>query len=482
MSAAGFLPRPFYCLSFSIGRLLKLVLFSAILVLAAPGIINGQSTNTDATSGAGLYVDPTSGLGSWIWASTVSDNQTVLLWKSFVVPSDPHVWRARLCMTVDNEFTVYLDGRELGHGAEWRELFTFDLTPLLTPGRHVLAVKAFNSYSFAGMILGVQIDLVDGSHIRVKSDQSWKVIPDGVKDWQKVEEAKLDWASATVEAPMGGSPWWTKPENINIMPPILPIRLAFWQTGWFQALLSGICLMAITTSLWLMARLALHRKERWLLQRERARIARDIHDDLGSKITQLVLHGELLQSELPEAQKFRPQIDLICHDARDVLSVFDEILWAVNPKRDGLHDFITYVCNYAEKFLKFTSIQCFLDVAPDLPASGLNLPLRRGLLMVTKEALNNVVKHSEARELKLQIHCERGRLVLVLEDDGKGFDPMKADQQRNGLHNMAQRMAEMGGTFLITSAPGKGCKIQISAPLKQSRWRVWSQIEGTKRE
>jgi signal transduction histidine kinase len=229
-----------------------------------------------------------------------------------------------------------------------------------------------------------------------------------------------------------------------------------------------------------MARLALHRKERWLLQRERARIARDIHDDLGSKITQLVLHGELLQSELPEAQKFRPQIDLICHDARDVLSVFDEILWAVNPKRDGLHDFITYVCNYAEKFLQFTSIQCFLDVASDLPASGLNLPLRRGLLMVTKEALNNVVKHSEARELKLQIHCERGRLILTLEDDGKGFDPVKVDKQRNGLHNMAQRMAELGGTFLIVSMPGKGCKIQISAPLKQSRWRFWGRIEGSK--
>ena len=452
--------------------MLKLIFSFAFFALAACSI-RAEPTDGDSTSGAGVYVDPTSGLGSWIWASRVSDNQTVLLWKTFDIPSTPPVWRARLCMTVDNEFTVYLDGRELGHGAEWRELFTFDLTPLLAPGRHVLAVKAFNSYSYAGMILGVQIDLGDGSHIYVKSDQSWKVVPDGVKDWQKMTEAKSDWASATAEAPLGGHPWWSKPENIDIMPVILPIKLAFWQTGWFQALLSCVCLVAITTSLWLMARLALHRKERWLLQRERARIARDIHDDLGSKITQLVLHGELLQSELPEAQRFRPQIDLICHDARDVLSVFDEILWAVNPKRDGLHDFITYVCNYAEKFLHVSSIQCFLDVAPDLPASGLNLPVRRGLLMVTKEALNNVVKHSRAVELKLQIHCERGRLILTLEDNGRGFDPVKTNNQRNGLNNMAERMAELGGTFLIISQPGKGCRIEISAPLKQSRWRFW---------
>jgi signal transduction histidine kinase len=157
-----------------------------------------------------------------------------------------------------------------------------------------------------------------------------------------------------------------------------------------------------------------------------------------------------------------------------VLFVFDEILWAVNPKRDGLHDFITYVCNYAEKFLRVKSIQCFLDVASDLPASGLNLPLRRGLLMVTKEALNNVVKHSGAAELKLKIHCERERLILSLEDNGRGFDPMKTDNQRNGLNNMAERMAELGGTFLIVSQPGKGCKIEISALLKQPRWRFWA--------
>ena len=117
------------------------------------------------TSGVELYKDPTNGLGSWIWAAKVTDNQTVLLWKSFDIPLSASIASARLKMTVDNEFTVFLDGRELGHGADYPELFIFNLTPLLKPGRHVLAVKAFNSYSFAGMILGLQIDLVDGRHI-----------------------------------------------------------------------------------------------------------------------------------------------------------------------------------------------------------------------------------------------------------------------------------------------------------------------------
>ena len=461
-------------------------------------VSRGEAGNADNSSGAGQYNDPTNGLGSWIWDSKVSDNQTCLLWKSFVVPVSKGVTNARLHMTVDNEFTVFLDGRELGHGAEWRELFAFDLTPLMSAGRHVLLVKAFNSYSSAGMLFGLQVDLADGRRIEVKSDASWRIIPTDyfagkktedfndaltsqniIKNWKKITAAKAEWPAATVEAPCGGWPWWGRPENVNKMPALSPIRVAFWQTAWFQALLMSACVIAITTCLWLVAKLTLHRKEQWLLQRERSRIAMDIHDDLGSKITQLVLHGEVAQSELPADAKMRPQIDLICHDARDVLSVLDEVLWAVNPKRDDLRNFTTYICGYAEQFLKLTPIQCFLDVDTEAPDLELNLPLRRGLLMVTKEAINNAVKHSGATELRLQIRCEHGRLTVALQDNGEGFDPvMAAGRERNGLLNMSQRMAELGGRCVIISRPGEGCRIEFSAPLRQSRWQFWNRVAG----
>lgn len=457
---------------------------------------------TDATSGAGLYDDPTNGLGSWIWGSVVSDNQTCLLWKSFVIPVTNHITNARLCLTVDNEFTVFLDGRELGHGAEWRELFVFDLTPLLSPGRHVLLVKAFNSYSSAGLLLGLQINLADGRRIAIKSDATWRIIPTDyfrgkrtawfndaltsrniIKNWNTITAAKTDWPAATVEQPFGGLPWWTKPENVNKMPVLLPIKVYFWQTAWFQALVLTAWLVPLTACVWLVAKLTLHRKEQLLLQQERSRIAMDIHDDLGSRITQLVLHGEVTQSELPADAKMRPQIDLICHDARDVLSVLDEILWAVNPKRDDLRDFTTYVCGYAEQFLKVTSIQCLLDVDAEAPDLELNLPVRRGLLMVTKEALNNAVKHSGATELRLQIRCEHGRLTVTLRDNGKGFDPVSAAaRKRNGLLNMKQRMAELGGSCVVVSRPGEGCKIEFSAPLRQSRVQFWSRGSKSRAE
>jgi signal transduction histidine kinase len=452
---------------------LAMASFMAVTGAATPLIANPGDTNADTTSGAGLYVDPTNGLGSWIWASNVFDNQTVFLWHSFEIPATPRILRARLSMTTDNEFTVLLDGRELGHGAEWRELFLFDLTPLLSPGRHVLAVKAFNSYSEAGMILGLQIDLANGSLLQIKSGDNWMVVPGGVKGWEKMTQAAPDWPAAVVEAPLGGLPWWTRPQSVNIMPTLHPLKVYFWQSGWFQIMLLTICGITVVTSLSLAGKLALHRKERILLKRERSRIARDIHDDIGSKITQLVLHGEVAQNEFPTDPQLRAQLDLICHDARDVLSVLDEVLWAVNPKRDELRDFTAYVCHYAEQFLKFTSIQCFLDVATEAPTLELSLPLRRSLLMVTKEALNNAVKHSRASELRLQIRCEHGRLTLSLSDNGKGFDPAKADRKRNGLNNMTKRMAEFGGNCVVTSQPGKGCSIELSVPLKQSRWQFW---------
>jgi hypothetical protein len=475
---------------------LPLALCLAVIFAVGLCAARADTMQADGTSGAGIYNDPTNGLGSWIWDSTTSDNQTCFLWKAFLIPASQGVTKARLDLTVDNEFTVFLDGRELGHGAEWRELFIFDLAPLLSPGRHVLLVKGFNSYQRAGMLLGVQIDFSDGSRVEIKSDASWKIIPlryftgDGpadssdalssrnvIKNWKKIHEAKSDWPAATVEAPLGGDPWWTNPQNVNKMPTILPILVPFWQSAWFQALLFSVCLIATATCLLLIAKLTLHRKEQWLLQRERSRIAMDIHDDLGSRVTQLVLHGEVTQSELPSDAKMRPQIDLICHDAREVLSVLDEILWAVNPQRDDLRDFTTYVCSYAEQCLKYTTIQCLLDVDTESPDVELNLPLRRGLLMVTKEALNNAVKHSGATELRLQIRCEHGRLAVALFDNGKGFEPAAAaGRKRNGLVNMRQRMAELGGNCVIVSQLGEGCKIEFSVPLRQSRWHLWSRL------
>jgi signal transduction histidine kinase len=454
---------------------------ACLLLGCFSGFAESSPTNDEMVSDTlENYKSPTAGLGFWIWADITTNEQTVQLWKTFEVPDSIAVTNARLLMTVDNEFTLYLDGRELGRGAEWRELFDFDLTPLMSPGRHVLAVRAYNSAFAAGMIFGLQMVLADGRIINVKSDQSWRIVPDGVRRWETRTEPESDWPSATIVGALGVAPRWSTPDNVDKMPPLRPLRILFWQTGWFQITLISICGVVILISFRLMAQLALHQKERWLLQRERARIAREIHDDIGSRMTQLVLHGEVAQSGLKADSETSNQLAQICEEARGLLSTMDEILWAVNPRRDTLRDFAAYVCNYAQKFLKPTQIQCLFEVDEEMSAAAFDLPLRRSLLMAIKEALNNAVKHSGASELHLQIHWRGPRLMVVVEDNGKGFDPGVTKSERNGLTNMTQRMEELGGTCVFTSQKGKGCRVEFNIPLKHPQRGLWARLWNPK--
>jgi len=248
-----------------------------------------------------------------------------------------------------------------------------------------------------------------------------------------------------------------------------PIKVYFWQTAWFQVPFFLICGTAVLAVIFLAAQLALHQKEHWLLQRERARIAMDVHDDIGARMTHLVLNGEVVQDELPADSKARAQVEQICDEARGVLSSIDEILWALNPRRDTLQDFVDYVCDYTQKFLGPANIECVFDVESDTLDAAADLPLRRSLLMAIKETLNNAVKYSGATEVRLQIERQRHNLIVVVQDNGRGFDPAAIQSGRNGLGNMSRRMQELGGSCNLTSAIGHGCRIEFCIPLRNPR-------------
>lgn len=413
-------------------------------------------------------------LGSWIWDAKTFDGQTCQFWRAFDLPANGKIINARLLITADNEFSVFVDGHELGRGAEWQELFDYNLQPLqLAPGRHAIAVSAFNYARSAGVIAGLRIDLADGRFIEIKSDQNWKIVPTEAKGWEKAVKPQANWPEATVVAPMGTAPWWNEPAFVNVLQARPPSKVFFWQTAWFQITfltLSGLLLLTIFA---LVAQLALHEKERWLLQRERARIAMDIHDDIGSRVTQLVLNGEDVQEALAENSTVRAQLGVIWDDARKVLSSIDEILWALNPRLDTLRDFADYICDYAHNFLEPAGIGCEFEVDPKMRLAAADLPLRRSLLMAIKETLNNIVKHSGATNVQLRIARQRQHLVVVVQDNGKGFDPASINPARNGLGNLSRRMSELGGSCHIASQPGKGCRIEFSVPLKHPRGFSW---------
>ena len=413
-------------------------------------------------------------LGSWIWDAKTFDGQTCLFWRTFDIPANGKVINARLSMTVDNEFTLFIDGQELGRGTAWQELFDYNLLPLqLAPGRHVVAIKAFNFARLAGLILGLRIDLADGRFVEIKSDRNWKIVPNEAKGWEKLLKPQATWPDATVVAPIGTAPWWDEPAFVNELQARPPSKVFFWQTTWFQITFLTLSGMLLLTIFALAAQLALHQKERWLLQRERARIAMDIHDDIGSRITQLVLTGEDVQEALPEESAVRRQLGEIWDDARKVLFSIDEILWALNPRLDTLRDFADYICDYTHKFLEPAGIDSVFEVDPKMRLAAADLPLRRSLLMAIKETLHNTVKHSGATELRLKIERQRQHLIVVVQDNGHGFDPLAIPPEGHGLGNLSRRMRDLGGSCHISSQPGKGCRVEFRIPLKRPRRFSW---------
>lgn len=417
--------------------------------------------------------EATNHLGKWIWDTNTLDKQTCRFWKAFDIPSGAKTASAILRITVDNGYSLFLDGREIGRGSDWRTVTEYDVTRLLNPGRHRLAIEGFNDRLEGGLIFGLHIQLVNQQIIEVVSDDSWLVVPDIKRNWTARKTALPGWHRAIVIGPIHHHPWEIWPFGLTSGPALLPIVVHFWQTVWFQ--LSVLTLLALTIGacLWLKTQLSLQSRSQKLLQSERVRIARDIHDDLGAQLTQLVLLGEVAQREQPEDSPARTQFNQICTLARELSHGMDEVVWAVNSRRDTLRDFASYVCKYAQVFLNPTPIRCRLDVEPELPATVFDLPLRRNLFLAVKEALNNAAKHSGAAELFLRIYRAGQKLVVTVEDNGRGFDPAQLEGERNGMANMTQRMDEINGVCELFSQPGGGCRVVFTVPLENQPQRGW---------
>ncbi|HSY28152.1 MAG TPA: histidine kinase, partial [Burkholderiaceae bacterium] len=389
-------------------------------VASQMNIANEPST----TSHSEWFFEMTNHLGRWIWDANTSDNQAVRFWKSFTIPSHPKITRAIMRITADNSYTLFLDGKTVGGGYDWRTLKVYDMTQLLAPGRHVLAVQAHNDRLQAGLIFCLTILSKDNSEITIVSGDDWLITPVTNADWagEKLDVAICHPAhvlDTSAYAPAWQTNW---PYGVVVAPLLQPAQLRFWQRGWFQLTLAIICLSAIGYCIVQMFQLSTQAKARNLLQIERARIARDIHDDLGAQLTEVVLLAEVAQREHLQNSAAFAQFSKICDRVREVAVAMNEVVWAVNSRRDTVQDFVIYVCKYAQLFFSATSIRCRLDVEPvDIPHLPFDLPVRRNLFLAVKEALHNAAKHSQANELFLRIHWHGPRLIVTVEDDGRGF-------------------------------------------------------------
>jgi ligand-binding sensor domain-containing protein/signal transduction histidine kinase len=250
---------------------------------------------------------------------------------------------------------------------------------------------------------------------------------------------------------------------IKVLPP-------FWRTWWFISLTSLGLLGLIVGSVHYVSTQKLQRqlaslRQQEALEKERARIARDIHDQLGANLTQVSLLGELVESDKDHPAEVSAHARQISHTALETTRALDEIVWTVNPSNDTLDGLITYVCKYAQEYLALAALRYRLEVPPQLPNIPISPELRHNVFLAAKEAVNNVVKHSEAKTVWLRLRLEPGRFTLEIEDNGRGLSKDAADKGRNGLRNMRKRLEDVGGQFSIAPGAEGGTRVSLTAPL-----------------
>lgn len=245
---------------------------------------------------------------------------------------------------------------------------------------------------------------------------------------------------------------------------------AWWQSGWFRgsALLVLITVSGMGIRHWAQRRLKLkleRLEHQQALERERTRIARDLHDDLGATVTQVGLMLEEMRATTSSAEEIKQQSAAISGRVLNLARDLDAVVWSVNPGNDSLGELFAYLSESFLEHFRRTSIRPRLEVMESIPDSALAPEVRHHLFLVVKEAMNNVIKHSEATEVTLSLKVVGNVLEIRIADNGRGVSPdTLARSKRHGFPNIRARVEQLGGKLEVASEPGKGTSIRILIP------------------
>ena len=255
----------------------------------------------------------------------------------------------------------------------------------------------------------------------------------------------------------------------------------FWQSWWFVGLASIALLSAVGGTVRFVerqkARTRLQRVEQErVLERERTRIAQDLHDEMGAKLCRISFLSEHARREGVRSEEMQEQIKSISDDSREVLHSLDEIVWAVNPQNDTLEHAASYLAQYAQDYLSMTGVECELVMPAQMPSHPVSSQVRHHLFLAVREALANILKHSAATQVKISMACRDGGFEVTVEDNGRGFaskTQIAGDDHfpgtHDGLRNMAKRFEDVGGQCHVESSPGRGTTVKFVLPLITSK-------------
>lgn len=256
-----------------------------------------------------------------------------------------------------------------------------------------------------------------------------------------------------------------------------------WRAPWALALQ----LLALVSLVAVVVRVASHRRlvrqlarleEQRAMERERARIARDMHDELGSKLTKISFLSERARNDLPGTSPAGERLDSIARTARGLLHSLDEIVWVVNPRNDTLEHLAGYLGQYTAEYFQNTTVEYDLRMPGALPAHPLSAEARHNVFLAFEEALSNALKHSGASRVGVAMTVANGEFHVRITDNGRGFEAARPDvgsaanadstpprRAGTGLRGMRARLTDLGGRCDVVSQPGVGAVITLILPL-----------------
>jgi signal transduction histidine kinase/ligand-binding sensor domain-containing protein len=250
--------------------------------------------------------------------------------------------------------------------------------------------------------------------------------------------------------------------RISVAPP-------FWRTPVFLAAATVALLGALAGMVYLASTAKLKRqlraaRQKELIEKERARIARDLHDQVGANLTQVALLGEMAEQDKDLPGEIEQHAQQICATARETTRSLDEIVWSLNSANDTLEGLANYACKYAQDYFALAGVR-FRAELPALPPVPILPEVRHNVFLAFKEAVNNIVKHAQATEARVKLQLEPGKFILTVADNGRGVGDLADKKLRNGLKNMRKRLADIHGEFAVAPAAGGGTVVSFTIPL-----------------
>ena len=285
-------------------------------------------------------------------------------------------------------------------------------------------------------------------------------------EWQAGEEwrarsFRIGLRSAADIVVLQSPPWWTLKKLLWIAGGLGLVALA--ASGWVMVLRRQVVERTRQLEKQIQERQRAERGRE--IEQERARVAHDLHDDLGAGLTEVNMLSSLVKSSTTTAEEKNRYLDDLTETARRMVTSLDEIVWAVNPRNDTIASLASYFGSYAQRLLELASVPCGLDVAEDLPEHPLDPKFRQEIFLAFKEALTNIVRHAQATQVWLRISVRNEQLVLELADNGQGFNLGERKTGDDGLANIKERLKSLGGDCEITSDRQKGTTVRFRAPL-----------------